>query len=51
MEEIVHKATDEMADSILGRPAKATKFDCYKPALKSFSEKCFSLSKVDEYSW
>ena len=47
MEEIVHKAiTDEKADSILGKPAKPTKFDCYKPALKSFSEKCFSFSKV-----
>lgn len=51
MEEIVHKATDETADSILGRPAKPTKFDCYKPVLKSFSEKCFSLSKVGECSW
>ena len=51
MEEIVRKAVaDEKADSILGKPAKPTKFDCYKPALKTFSEKCFSFSKVCENS-
>ena len=48
MEEIVHKALtgEEKADNILGKPANPTKFDCYKPAVKSFSEKCFSFSKV-----
>ena len=54
MEEIVRKALtgeEEKADHILGKPAEPTKFDCYKLAVKSFSEKCFSFSKVCENSY
>ena len=51
MKKIVRKALngeEEKADYILGKPTKPTKFDCYKLAVKSFSEKCFSFSKVCE---
>ena len=51
MKKIVRKALTgekEKEDYILGKPAKPTNFDCYKLAVKSFSEKCFSFSKVCE---
>ena len=54
MEEIVRKALtseEENADQILGNPAKPTNFDCYKLAVKSFSEKCFTFSKVCQNSY
>ena len=49
MEDIVRKALGGktgMADSILGKPAKPTKFDCYKPAVRRFAVKCFKFSEV-----
>lgn len=55
MEDIVHKALGGnmgMADSILGEPAKPTNFDCYQPAVRRFSDKCFNFSEVQlHHSW
>ena len=49
MEEIVHIAVqgkEGIKDSILTKPAKPTDFDCYMPAVRSFSDNCFKFSEV-----
>ena len=52
MEEIVHVAVggvDDLKDSIFSKSAKTTDFDCYTPAVRRFSEKCFKLSEVSTH--
>ena len=48
MEDIVHVALEGKSGSILDKVAKVTNFDCYKPAVRSFSENCFKFSEVRE---